>query len=273
MKAAAFEFIRAGSVDDAVRLLAENGASARLVAGGQSLGPLLNLRLTRPSLLIDITGVPDLTRIEASDDAVTVGACVTTANIEDGRLPGPGLDVMARVAAHIAYRAVRNRGTLGGSLCHADPAADWVSLLCALRAECLIVGSGGRRRLPADQFVVAPYETALGPDEMLEAIRIPRLSSRGGCGYHKICRKQGEFPLAVAAVVDDRARGCLRAVIGSPRRRPLVVEDARTLWRQDGALDEAAASRVLDDGAIIDRAARRQTLTALCRARAESEDA
>ena len=126
MKPAAFDFVRATSIAEATRLLAEANGAARLIAGAQSLGPMLNLRLAQPRLLIDITGIPELTRIEDDDETVTIGACVTTANIEDGRLPGRGLDMLSTVAAQIAYRAVRNRGTIGGSLCHADPAADWV---------------------------------------------------------------------------------------------------------------------------------------------------
>ena len=145
MKPAAFDFIRVGSLAEASRNLQEAGGAARLVAGGQSLGPMLNFRLARPRLLIDITGIPELTQVSATDDAVTVGACITTANIEDGRIPGRGLEPLAAVAATIAYRAVRNRGTIGGSFCHADPAADWVATLCALGAECLISGVDGKR--------------------------------------------------------------------------------------------------------------------------------
>ncbi len=115
MKPAMFDFVRAASLADATKLLAESDGSARLVAGGQSLGPILNLRLAQPRLLIDITGIPELTRIEDDDDAVTFGACFTTANMEDGRFPGRGLDALAVVAGQIAYRAVRNRGTVGGS--------------------------------------------------------------------------------------------------------------------------------------------------------------
>src|SRR5262249_28594336 len=148
---------------------AEANGAARLVAGAQSLGPMLNLRLAQPRILIDITGISDLTRIEDADDAVVVGACVTTANIEDGHLPGRGLDTLPAFASNIGYRAVRNRGTIGGSVCHADPAADWVSMLCVLGAECLIAGVNSKRRLAVDQFVTGAYETALGPGEMLEA--------------------------------------------------------------------------------------------------------
>ena len=179
---------------------------------------MLNLRLARPRLLIDITG------ISGADPgsrtlvmAVTLGACVTTANIEDGKLPGPGFEGLPPIAARIAYRAVRNRGTIGGSLCHADPAADWVPVLAALGAQCLIAGVNGKRWLAADQFVTGAYETALAPSEMLEAIKLPRLSARGRLGCYKVCRKAGEFALAMGAVMNDPDRGQLRMVIGATK--------------------------------------------------------
>jgi carbon-monoxide dehydrogenase medium subunit len=266
MKPAAFDFVRAGTVAEATSLLAQADGAARLVAGAQSLGPMLNLRLAQPRMLIDITGIPELTRVEDASDAVTLGACITTANIEDGRVPGRGLEPLPAVAAQIAYRAVRNRGTIGGSLCHADPAADWVSTLCALGAQCLVVGVNGKRLLPAQQFVTGPYETALAPDEMLEAVRIPRLSPRGRCGYHKICRKAGEFGLAIAAVLNDADRGQFRVVIGTPHGRPIVVEDARSLSRSNKSIDEGAVLRVLDEHGVVDRIARRHQVVALARA-------
>jgi carbon-monoxide dehydrogenase medium subunit len=272
MKPAAFEFVRAGSLPEAARLLIEADGAARIVAGAQSLGPMLNLRLARPRVLIDITGIPETTRVEDSEDAVTLGACVTTANIEDGRLPGRGLQALAAVASQIAYRAVRNRGTIGGSLCHADPAADWLSALCALGAECIIVGANGGRRLPADQFVTGAYETALGPGELLEAIRIPRLSPRSRWGYNKICRKAGDFALAIGAVLSDADHNRLRIVIGATRGRPIVVEDARELRHAaitsagSETLDETAVLRLLDKNGIVDRIARRQHTVVLARA-------
>ena len=266
MKPVAFDFVRANSPAEATRILAEANGAARLVAGAQSLGPMLNLRLVQPRLLIDITGIPELTRIEDSSDAVTLGACITTANIEDGRLPGRGLEALADVAAHIAYRAVRNRGTIGGSLCHADPAADWVSALCALGAECVISGATGRRTLPADQFMTGAYETALATGEMLEAIKIPRLSPRGRCGFYKVCRKAGEFALAIGAVVNDPERGLFRVVMGATQGKPIVVRDARELQRNDKDLDEDAILRVLEQHGIADRISRRRRVAAVARA-------
>lgn len=266
MKPAAFEYVRAGSLAEATRLLVEAGGMATIVAGAQSLGPMLNLRLVQPRLLIDITCIPDLKRIEDTDDSITVGACITTANIEDGCLPGRGLQTLSAVATHIAYRAVRNRGTIGGSLCHADPAADWAPALCALGAECVLASTNGRRQLPADQFITGAYQTALAPGEMLEAIRIPRLSVRGRCGYYKLCRKAGEFALAISAVLNDLERGQFRVVIGATHGRPIVVADARELCTDKGTLDEAAVLRLLDEHGITDRISRRQRVAALARA-------
>lgn len=147
MKPAAFDFVRARSLAEATQLLSQV-SDARIIAGAQSLGPMLNLRMVQPQILVDITGIPVVSEIAEDGDGITVGACITTGNIEDGRLPARGLAMLPEIASQIAYRAVRNRGTIGGSVCHADPAADWPPALCALNAECIITGTMGTRRLP-----------------------------------------------------------------------------------------------------------------------------
>jgi carbon-monoxide dehydrogenase medium subunit len=266
VKPAAFEFERPATLAEASRILGEAEGGARIVAGCQSLGPMLNLRLASPRLLIDITGIPELTDITEDADSATVGACVTTAYIEDGRLPGRGLEPLARIARNIAYRAVRNRGTMGGSFCHADPAADWVSTLCVFGAECIVFANGTRRRIPADQFIVGAYENALQPGEILEAIRIPRLSARGRCGYYKVCRKAGEFASALGAVIHDPAQDRLRAVIGATHGKPIVVADARELLSQDKAIDADAVLALLARHNVSDPTARHQQVAALSRA-------
>lgn len=266
MKPARFELVRASSIAEATRMLASADDGGRIVAGAQSLGPMLNLRLARPSLLIDITGIAELTRIEDASDAVTLGACVTTGSIEDGRLPGPGLEALPAIASRIAYRAVRNRGTVGGSLCHADPAADWVTVLSALGADCIIAGRDGRRRLPAGELVTGAYTTALAAGEMLEAIRLPRLSTRGRLGYHKVCRKAGDFASAMAAVLNDPERGELRMVIGATKGRPIVLGAEARRGGGDPGIDEAAIGRALDAHGVTEPATRQQQMTALARA-------
>jgi aerobic carbon-monoxide dehydrogenase medium subunit len=272
MKPAAFDFVRAGSVAEATRFLVEADGAAKVVAGAQSLGPMLNLRLVQPRVLVDITGIPALTRVEEDDEAVTLGACITTGNIEDGRVPNRGLPMLPAVAMRTAFRAVRNRGTIGGSVCHADPAADWVSALCALGAQCLIAGPAGSRRLPIEQFIAGAFETALRPGELLEAIRIPRLSPGGRWGYNKLCRRTGEFAMAIGAVLSDPARARFRVVIGATGGKPVVVDDARAVLkdgsptRKPFALDEAAVLRLLDQAGIADRVTRRQHIVVLQRA-------
>jgi carbon-monoxide dehydrogenase medium subunit len=274
MKPAAFEFVRARTLSEATTMLLEAEGAARVVAGAQSLGPMLNLRLVQPRILVDVTGIAELTEIEDRADAVTLGACITTANIEDGRLPGPGLQPLSVVAGRIAYRAVRNRGTIGGSVCHADPAADWISTLCALGAQCVIVGPGGPRQLAVEDFVTGAFENALAPGELLQGIRIPRLSAHGRWGYNKLCRKAGEFALAIGAVVDDRERDSFRAVVGATHGRPIIVREAREIRRNDGTgLDASAVIRLFDRHGITDQAARRQHAAVLARALDQADGA
>jgi len=219
VKAAAFEFLRPGSLAQARGLLGADGA--RLIAGGQSLGPMLNLRLARPAALVPIAGLAELAG--ASDDGghITLGACVTHAAIADGRTPDVGDKILARVAEGIAYRAVRNRGTIGGSLCHADPAADWPCTLFALGAAVIVQGAAGARSVALEQFLLGAFQVALAPGEMVIGVRIPRPSPAARWGYVKACRKPGEFAHAMAAVlIDPPVR---RAVIGAVGGRPVLL--------------------------------------------------
>ena len=224
MKAAAFEMARPAALADATALLTRTGACA--LAGGQSLGPMLNLRLARPTLLVPITHLAALREVSETASSVTIGACVTHAAIADGGMPdvGPpdaGLNVLARVAEGIAYRAVRTRGTIGGSVCHADPAADWVTVLTTLGAEVLTTGG---RVLSLRDFIIGAFQTALHPGELLRAVRVSKVSPAAGWGYVKACRKPGEFAHAMAAVLVDR--DVTRAVIGAIGGPPIVLEDA-----------------------------------------------
>jgi carbon-monoxide dehydrogenase medium subunit len=276
MKPVAFDYVRASSISDVVQLLIDGQGSVKLLAGGQSLGPMLNLRMAQPRILIDITGIPELLRVEEDADAVTLGACITTANIEDGRVAAEGIGVLPAVAAGIAYRAVRNRGTIGGSICHADPAADWISALSALDADCIIAGPRSTRRLPVDRFVQSAFEVALEPGELLEAIRIPKMSREARWGYYKICRKAGEFATAIGAVVIDPRRALFRAVVGATAGPPIVIADARGFFgdapsgRPGGAVDETAVNKLLQDRGITSKYARRHHLVALQRAFAKT---
>ncbi len=249
MKPARFDYERPADIAGALALIAQDGIEAKLLAGGQSLGPMLNLRLAQPELLVDVRRLPELTRIETGDGWVTIGACVTHSAIEDGTVPDETNGMLRMVAGGIAYRAVRNRGTIGGSLAHADPAADWPTALAALGAEALVVGPGGARRtVPVAALMLGMFTTALEPTELIEAVRVPRLSPAARWGYYKLTRKAGEFAHAIGAVVRDPARGIERAVIGATGGAPIVIADAKALAADPRAIAAAVdASPLADD--------------------------
>jgi aerobic carbon-monoxide dehydrogenase medium subunit len=243
MKSAPFTYTRAASVAQAIELLAIE-PEARLLAGGQSLGPMLNLRLARPTRLIDLKRVSELRVVEADSRHLCLGACWTHAEIEDGTIEDPTNGLLPHVAHGIAYRAVRNRGTVGGSLAHADPAADWLTTMGVLGAAIIIQGEDGTRRCAAIAFAQGPFATALGPAELVIAIEVPRLSSGARWGYHKVCRKTGEFARAIGSAVLDERNGVARVVCGATGGAPIELPRAAARLGEAGA---AAASAVVAD--------------------------
>jgi carbon-monoxide dehydrogenase medium subunit len=241
MKSAAFEYVRPSSLADAIGLLSQARGEAQkdvqVMAGGQSLVAMMNLRVASPDLLIDISRLDELLAISEDADDVTLGACITHAAIEDGRVPDPSRGFMPSVASNLAYRAVRTRGTLGGSLALSDPAADWPSVMAALDAQVILRGPRGQRAVPAIDFAVGVYETMRAPDEIITSVRVPRLSARGRWGYSKFCRKSGEFANSIAAVVRDPARDYARVVLGAVEGPPIVLQRASALVSTGGAGD------------------------------------
>ena len=262
MKPARFEYERPSDLAGALALLNQSDRDVKLIAGGQSLGPMLNLRLAQPELLVDIRRLAETTRVETTSDGVTIGACVTHAAIEDGKVEDPTNGMLQSVAAGIAYRAVRNRGTVGGSLAHADPAADWPTALAALGAELLVVGPSGKRTVPVADLMLGMFMTTLEPADIIEAVRVPKLSKDARWGYYKLCRKAGEFAQASAAVVRDPARNVARAVVGATGSAPIVVADAAALMT-----DAAAQAALIDAHPLAEDPYERQIhLVALQRA-------
>ena len=241
MKPVDFDYARPTTLAAAIDLLVRGDGNARAVAGSQSLGPMLNLRLAQPDLLVDVTAIPELLGTREEAEGIVIGAGVTHARLEDGGAGGSTQAVLAAVAGGIAYRAVRNRGTIGGSLAHADPAADWVVCMTALGADLVLAGGAGRRTVGAAAFVLGPFETALAPDELLVEVRVPRLSAGVRWGYYKVCRKPGEFAQASAAVLVDATRGIGRCVIGATAGRPIVIDDPHLLRAPPDAARVAAA--------------------------------
>jgi len=237
MKAPAVDYVRPRSLAEAIDQLARAAGEARVIAGGQSLVAMMNLRIASPGLLIDIARLPELAVVAEDEDAVILGACVTHCAIEDGLVADPSRGLMPRVAATLGYRAIRTRGTIGGSLALADPSAEWPAVFAALDAEVMLTGSSGRRSLKSTEFGTGIFETKLAADEIIESVCIPRLSTDARWGYLKLCRKSGEFASALAVVISDRGRGYSRVVLGAANGAPLVLHDASPLVFQGGVED------------------------------------
>jgi carbon-monoxide dehydrogenase medium subunit len=248
MKAAAFAYERPSDLNAVLALMGKTDGVIKVMAGGQSLGPMLNLRLVQPDLVVDITGLAELKLAERSGDELVIGACVTHGDIEDGRIPDVTRGAMQRVAAAIAYRAVRNRGTIGGSLSHADPAADWVSALAALGAKVTLRSLAGVRHLAIAEFVTGALESALRPGEIVESVRVPAMTTTARWGYVKACRKTGEFAHAIAAVMIDPEQATARVVIGAVEATPIVLDDAAALFggRVSGDFERQFDARAAD---------------------------
>lgn len=275
MKPAPFAYDRPRDLPAAIAAMAGDGV-VKMIAGGQSLGPMLNLRLVAPDLLVDIAGLEELKHVERVGDALVIGACVTHADIEDGRIPDVTRGAMQRVASAIAYRAVRNRGTLGGSLSHADPSADWVSALSALGATLTLQSAGGVRHVAMKDFVVGALETVLAPGEMIVSVRVPAMSASARWAYVKACRKTGEFAHAIGAVLIDPAAATARIVIGAVEAAPIVIDEAAELFggRIDGefgkTFDPRVADALLSKAGITDTADRHIHVAVLRKAIAEA---
>jgi aerobic carbon-monoxide dehydrogenase medium subunit len=246
VKPVAFDYLQARDLHQAAEALARS-AGAKIIAGAQSLGPLLNLRLARPELLVDISRVRELQRIEETDSRWRIGAGVTHAQLEDLGARLVGAEMVSEVAAQIAYRSVRNRGTIGGSLAHADPAADWPLALAALGAVLVLKGRGGsEQRVAADSFMLAAFITVLKQDEIVTAIEIPKRGREIRYGYFKFCRKTGDFPESSAAVVVDPGRSG-RIFIGALSGAPQALTELAEAVSSDGmraATEEATMAAV-----------------------------
>lgn len=242
MKPARFDLARPASLAEVVATLAQGGQETRVLAGGQSLGPMLNLRVAQPKRLVQVNHLSELTGAAGDPDGITLGACVTHAAIAAGRTPDLMGGVLARVAVGIAYHAVRNRGTIGGSLCHADPAADWVCTLTALDAEVELQSAAGVRRMAVAGFITGAFATALMPGEILTALRIRRPLPNAVFGYAKACRKPGDFAHAMAAALI--AGSTRRLVVGALGGKPLVLSGAEASI--DGAVAALAELDAVD---------------------------
>ena len=237
-----FEYHAPSTLDEALALLAEHGSDARVLAGGQSLIPLMKLRLASPAVLIDLNGVDSLSGIEEQDGQLRIGAMTRHSALERSELIGSRYPLIADAAAVIADPLVRNRGTTGGSLAHADPAGDLGSVMTALGAEVVVNGPGGERTLSIDELLVGPFTTTLEEGEILTEVRVPQPAERSGGAYEKLERKVGDFATAAVAVQLTRENGSCASIgigltaVGPTTIRASEAEDAL----RGGSLDEDA---------------------------------
>jgi carbon-monoxide dehydrogenase medium subunit len=207
VKPAAFDYVRAESVQQAVKALAEAGGDGKIIAGGQSLMPMMNFRLVKPSVLVDINRIPGLDRIERRGSRIYIGALVRHRMTASDKLIAESVPVLHHAMKHVAHLTVRNRGTFCGSLCHADPAAEMPMMAQLLNADIHIVSPAGERSLDAKAFFTGSLITALEPDELVTGIEIDALAKDTGWGFEEFARRHGDYALAAVSVTMLRRDG------------------------------------------------------------------
>jgi carbon-monoxide dehydrogenase medium subunit len=204
MKASAFSYMRASSVVDALELLARHGDQAKVLSGGQSLMPALNLRLSAPELLVDIGAIAELRGITVANGVLRIGALTRHVDVLKSSDIAKHAPLLTEAIAHVAHPAIRNKGTFGGSLAHADPASELPACVLALDAVILVRSKGGERRIRAEEFFTGIYETLLSPEELLVAVEIPIAKSNAVHFFHEYARRKGDY-----AIVGLAASGIL----------------------------------------------------------------
>lgn len=212
MKPAPFSYARARSLEHAFDLLAQGDGQAKVLAGGQSLMATLNLRLSHPRLLVDINAIPDLDGIRLDGATLEIGALVRQSDAESSQMIAKHAPLIARALGHVAHPAIRNRATIGGSIAFADPAAELPACLLALDGEVVVAGRKGRRNVKADNFFKDLFETALGQDELLVAVRVPAAKAEHRYGFEELARRHGDYAIVGLAAAAIRAGNDLQNV-------------------------------------------------------------
>jgi carbon-monoxide dehydrogenase medium subunit len=246
MKAAAFAYVRATSVENALELLSVHGETAKLLSGGQSLVPAMNLRLVAPELIVDIGELTELRGVAVKGGVLTVGALTRHADLLKSPEIAAHAPLLMDAVAHVAHPAIRNRGTIGGSLAHADPASELPACMLTLGATIIARGPGGERRIAANEFFVGIYETALTPQELLVAVELPVTPKNSTHFFHEFARRHGDYAivgLAAQASIKDGRFADLRLGFFAVGDRPLLAKSASKL------VDVAVTSAVLSEAA------------------------
>ncbi len=248
MKAADFDYVRPDSLDEALAALTGCEGDARPLAGGQSLMPMMNFRLAQPDLLVDLNAIADLRSIEDRSDSIVVGAMTTYASLERSAIVADHLPLIGKALPHIAHPAIRNRGTIGGSLCLADPAAELPALMLALDATVIATSATGERRIKADDFFVGLYETDLRADEIVTAVSMPKPPAEACFAFDEIARRHGDYAMAGVAIA-ALGRGAvetIRIAFFSVSDRAVRATASETAMTGQSAADPDAVDRALD---------------------------
>ena len=252
MKPPRFEYEAPTTVQEAVELLAEHGDEAKVLAGGQSFVPMLNLRLARPSTVVDIRQLP-LKEISLSGQHMRLGALVTHRKLENEPAVSLGAQALAQAVPHIGYVSIRNRGTIGGSMAHADATAE-IPLCClALDATVTAQSVRGERTISAEDFFLGPFTTALEPDELLTQVQIPRMAGGERQGFAELARRTGDFALAASAVAISPNDQNIRISVVGPGPTPQLVQVPGPVDSDDQEnLDHIAAQAIEQLGELND---------------------
>jgi aerobic carbon-monoxide dehydrogenase medium subunit len=249
MKSAAFDYVKPKALQEALSLLEQGGDDARLIAGGQTLLATLNMRLSEPTVLIDITDVAELKGISVVGDSLRIGALVTHTEIEDSELVAKHAPLLKAAAPHIAHRAIRNLGTWGGSLAYGDPAAEWPACSLTLQATMIIHGPAGERRISAKDFFIDLYTTSLEPDEILVATEIPLAGKNEVFYFHELARRHGDYAVAGLAAVAQKQGDVLTNcafTFFSVGATPVMATKAQDLVNGQKLNDELIAKAVAE---------------------------
>jgi 2-furoyl-CoA dehydrogenase FAD binding subunit len=233
MKPCAFEYFNPRSVKEAIDLLDRFGDEAKIIAGGQSLVPMMNFRLARPEILIDINGIKELEYIKTEDDELVVGALTRERDLEQSPLVVEKWPFLSKAISFIGHRTIRNRGTIGGSLVHADPSAEIPTSLCALNGKVKIKSASGEKILQPEEFFLTYLTTSLEPSELLVEVRIPALPEKTGWSFMELSRRSGDFAIVAVGILLFMERGgkCkeTRISMGGVAPTPMRAEEAEAL--------------------------------------------
>ena len=283
MKPAKFDYFAPDTLDEALELLAQHGPDAKVLAGGQSLMPMMNLRLVRPAVIVDINRIGGLSGVSAADGTVTIGALTRQRDLERSDAIRNAFPMMAAAISHIGHFQIRNRGTIGGSLAHADPAAELPAICTALDGELALADSNGTRTMAAAEFAVAPLITSLASEQLLTEIRLPTLDDGWRWGFREVSRREGDFALvgSIAMLrmdgdgVCQEARITMFAVGDGPARMPAAEQSLVSRVVDDTARREAAGlvSEAVTPGSDIHASAEYRKEVSAVMARRALEDA